>query len=89
MGEGLWGTEWGWDWGYRRVVALCCCRQSSVTCIAHRYQPSTQLEQSFLPLPCPVLLSIARSTQHQSPTGTKFLLMVEPQCPQVPALLGR
>lgn len=25
----------------------------------------------------------------QSPTGTKFLLMVEPQCPQVPALLGR
>ncbi|GBF88227.1 trafficking particle complex subunit 4 [Raphidocelis subcapitata] len=24
-----------------------------------------------------------------SPTGTKFLLLVEPQCPQVPALLGR
>eukprot|EP00882_Tetradesmus_deserticola_P018461 GHRQ01019828.1.p1 GENE.GHRQ01019828.1~~GHRQ01019828.1.p1 ORF type:complete len:154 (+),score=60.80 GHRQ01019828.1:465-926(+) len=25
----------------------------------------------------------------QAPTGTKFLLMVEPQCPQVTALLGR
>eukprot|EP00878_Enallax_costatus_P002686 GHUV01002874.1.p1 GENE.GHUV01002874.1~~GHUV01002874.1.p1 ORF type:complete len:162 (+),score=20.20 GHUV01002874.1:295-780(+) len=25
----------------------------------------------------------------QSPTGTKFLLMVEPQCPQVTSLLGR
>lgn len=24
-----------------------------------------------------------------SPTGTKFLLLVEPQCPQVPALLSR
>lgn len=25
----------------------------------------------------------------QTPTGTKFLLLVEPQCPQVPVLLGR
>jgi hypothetical protein len=28
-------------------------------------------------------------THTQSPTGTKLLLMVEPQCPQVPALLSR
>jgi hypothetical protein len=43
----------------------------------------------LLPLLLPLPLPPPPPLPGQSPTGTKFLLMVDPQCPQIPALLSR
>jgi len=79
--------------GVRRQLVLTL--KALVTCSATRFESVVLgLFSPHYPYPlliCGVLCppNVPLTSVHQSPTGTKFLLMVEPQCPQVTALLAR